>query len=140
MGWHGWYGASRKDLIAENLRRCEGTVSEYITEALRHCLRGNVLWVLRETSTPQGVSRRVTRWIDCIVLQRDNRSGDWLYKPIDESMGPCYYTCPLAYLDAASAPSNKNAAEWRQAVREWHTEKKAARKAWRSRNQLTMEV
>lgn len=108
MGWLFLYGASRKDVIAECIADNEHS------RTLRHCARGNVLWVLRE-SGPKGESKR---YIMCFLLQRDNSTGDWGYKDMDESMHPCYYTCPVSYLDAASEPVNKYAAEWRQAVRE----------------------
>ena len=123
MGWLFPYGATRKDVIAE----CIADNSH--TKTLRHCCRGNVLWVLRETTKPDGI----TRWILCVVLQRDNRSGDWGYKDMDESMHPYYFTCPVSYLDAATEPVNKYAEEWRKAVREYAANMKRVRAEKRSK-------
>lgn len=119
MGWLFTYGASRKDVIADCIADNERS------RTLRHCTRGNVLWILRETTPP--ATEKATRFILCVLLQRGTEG--WGFKDMDESMGPCYYTCPLVYLEEATEPVNKYAAEWRDAVREHHKAAKAKRAA-----------
>jgi hypothetical protein len=78
---------------------------------------GRHLWSLLET--PDG-----RRFINLDLI---DKSGDqWGYKDMDESCGPCYYDCPLAFLDEATAPDNDFANDWRGKVRAFH--QKASRK------------
>ena len=110
MGWlFNW--DTRKELIAD-------LTKDYKTfKTLRHCTRGNVLWALHREA---GAGKR---FITAYLMQKD-RSAGWGYKPMDESMGPFYYTCPLSYIKDASPPVNENAANWREQVRIHHKYKK----------------
>lgn len=56
--------------------------------------------------------------------------GEYGYKGLDESMGPCEVNCPLSLLALADspAPAFVHAIEWRRKVREYH-EARAARPA-----------
>lgn len=66
-------------------------------------LRGNELWTVQNVGNDS-----------IIVLYLLEKEGKvWAYKDIDESMGPCYYKCPIEFLDCAS---EKNV-EWRNKVR-----------------------
>jgi len=42
--------------------------------------------------------------------------GDWGYKPIDESMGPCYWDCPVSLIQQADPPTTEYATQWRSRV------------------------
>ncbi|MDO7894611.1 hypothetical protein Q5Z23_33160, partial [Pseudomonas aeruginosa] len=93
-------------------------------KVIAHALRGNVLWSVTEvTAKVEGVHRHLApgqslRYIRCDLLER---SGDqWGYKPLDESMHPYYYTCPLSYLDLAPEQS----ADWRAGVRAYHARRR----------------
>jgi hypothetical protein len=48
------------------------------------------------------------------LLQR--MDGNWGYKEIFEKEGPCYYKCPISFLDKAKPQNN----EWRAKVIEAH--------------------
>lgn len=111
MGWYYTHGATRKDVIAE-LTPAEVSGPEGLFRTLRHCCRGNTLYALHETVKTDGSS---TKWLSVYLLQHSN-SG-WGYKPIEESMGPYHYDCPLSYLDEATAPVSEIAADWREKVR-----------------------
>ncbi len=124
MGWYGGYN-SRQEIIDEIT---EGYVNPHDPTQrvvyLKHCLRGNVLWGVCERKTSDGVKR----WITCDLLYYYRGDKTWSYKPLDESMHPYYYTCPLSYLDMVPVECE----EWREGVREYHAkqrEKRAARKA-----------
>lgn len=120
MGWF-FSPQSRSDLIAELIAPQE-TERASVT-VIAHALRGNVLWSVAEvTAKVDGVHRDLARgqslcYIRCDLLQRSG--GEWGYKPMDESMHPYYYTCPLRYLDMAPEQSH----EWREHVRAYHTQR-----------------
>jgi len=47
---------------------------------------------------------------------------------MDEGSGPCYYDCPLKYLQMAPIPDSPYAQGWRDKVRAYHTNKYAKSK------------
>lgn len=117
-----YYGyPNRPALVAELTTRWQS--GEKYMETVAHTLRGNVLWA-------------VHRWVDAegqVISTSDDRGGhfiyayllqvhggDWGYKPLEESSGPVYYTCPLKYLDMAA----ETHPEWREKVRNYHRAKK----------------
>lgn len=112
MGWYGNKG-NRKYVI-EQL-----TAGNNRTKCIRHCFRGNafkgVLWQVWECSI---LSKT---FITVDILEYIN--GQWYNKPLDESMGPYYYSCPLAYLDLAPVEN----AVWRKSVYEYHAKAKSKR-------------
>lgn len=111
MGWY--YGSnSRRELIAE-LTRGENNGEGWSRETLRSCTRGNVLWTVEKVSRPEGTERL----IGCYLLDRYKR-GEWGYKPMSESMGPSYYSCPLGYFKDVPEPPNEWGRKWREKVRE----------------------
>lgn len=118
MGWYHTHGASRADILGELTTAERKGEDGAIFRTLRHCCRGNVLFTLHESVTPNGHS---TKWIGISLMQRS--AEGWGYKPMDESMGPYYYNCPLTYLDEASEPVNEYAANWREKVRQFAAEK-----------------
>jgi len=133
---------TRRELIEERIAPWSSTAEKrdlpwgilsYSTVTLKHCFRGNpgtgVLWTVHETTVVWGrtwpVPSTVTtveRWIGCDLLQY--RSREWGYKPMDESMGPFYWSCPLGYLDITPTANHT----WRQNVRYRHRLRKLHRK------------
>jgi hypothetical protein len=59
-------------------------------------------------------------YIGCDLLAPARKGEGWGYKDLCESMGPCYYTCPLSYLDMVPVAN----AAWRDQVRAWHAARK----------------
>jgi len=103
-------GATRADVIAE---LTEEKISEdRIFRTLRKCFRGNTMYALHESGKPGEVSK----WI-CVYLLIRGGEYHWGYKPIEESMGPYYFDCPVSYLDEADATTSQSAIEWRAEVR-----------------------
>ena len=111
MGWTFTSGAERTDIIAERIQAWSNET--HAGRTVRHCLKGNVLWTVRELTDKQ--AETVERYIGCDLLQRQRGFG-WGYKDLCESMHPYYYTCPLAYLDMVPVACEK----WREGVREYH--------------------
>lgn len=116
MGWSFSYDQSRSELIAERTR--SETQSDGRWNCLRHCTVGNVLWTVWEV-IPGQPDKQPFRFIGCDLLAPGGKRMGWGYKDMCESMGPCYYSCPLAYLDMAPVAN----ARWREQVRAWHAKR-----------------
>lgn len=104
MGWlH--FARTRKELIADLV------APEARVQTLRYCVRGNVLWSVRQYTTDDGNTHLC---IDLDLMAK--RDGIWGYKAMGESCFPFYYTCPLAYLELVPVANE----EWRVEVRAYH--------------------
>ncbi len=113
MGWLFPYGATRRSLIAELIEPATWTNAANVVvdrQTIAHCTRGNVLWCVVQISLD---GREEQCFIVCNLLKRDNTSGDWGYKDMDEGCGPFYYTVPPKYLKLAYSGINE---EWRASV------------------------
>lgn len=128
MGW--FYGSrSRPELIDEIC-----TATEH-RKVLRRFFSGNTMWTVEEVTIPEESGPVTKRFIGCYLIQRDG-PHNWGYKPLEESMGPCVVTCPLAFLDMVPDPG-MYATEWRARVRKYHAQRNAylsyrrAVKAWK---------
>lgn len=122
MGWY-FSRQTRDQLIRELITPQESEQAR--SEVIAHALRGNVLWsVVRLTRKQAGAidlneavdlkEDESTTFIRCDLLKSSH--GEWGYKPLDESMHPYYYSCPLGYLEMAPVQSEA----WRQGVRAYH--------------------
>jgi hypothetical protein len=126
MGWY-FSNQSRSELIRE-LIQVEETPHAHV-QVLAHALRGNVLWSVAEITVKQeGIYKDLApgqsiRTIRCDLLQ--GRGDQWGYKPMDESMHPYYYSCPLRYLEMA----DELCREWREGVRAYHARRAANSRA-----------
>jgi hypothetical protein len=110
MGWY-YANQSRAATIQELTAR----------HTLRKFTSGNTLWTVHELADG-------SRFIGCYLMQKSGT--DWGYKPMDESMHPYYYSCPLAFLAMVPVACQ----EWRDGVQAYHVKRNArlsARRAWR---------
>ena len=107
MGWYYTVGGSRKEIIAELTAEQSRPNGGYF-KTIRKCTSGNTLWTVHESK----VGDEIQTWIGCYLLANGGNHEGWGYKPMDESMGPYYFTCPLAYLDLAPVVNE----EWRKEV------------------------
>jgi len=55
--------------------------------------------------------------ITALVVLTHRRNGQFGYKPMDESMGPCESECPARILDRLTNPPNDWARQWRERCR-----------------------
>lgn len=116
MGWY--YGCnSRAEQIAELTPPEQTSDSGVIFRTLRKFTSGNVLWTVHEYGK---AGEPLKRFIGCYLLGR--AGGRWGYKPMEESMGPYYYSCPLAYLEMVPPPEGlgPEITAWRDKVRAYH--------------------
>ena len=109
MGWTTYYvGRYEKDKKALMIRDLEqyGDV-----KVLKASMKGNVFYAACiQTKRPEVI------W--GIVCLTSLKNGEFGYKDIDETMGPCYYDCPKSILDMLSPTDNEYALEWRKKCRE----------------------
>jgi hypothetical protein len=122
MGWY-FSRQTRAQLIRELIEPQESESTR--SEVIAHALRGNVLWsVVRITAKQAGFMKLAAddsiNIIRCDLLQ--GSGGEWGHKPLDESMHPYYYSCPLRYLDMAPVQSP----EWREGVLAHHAHRRLA--------------
>jgi len=125
MGWT--FGHStKKSLIAHLTREQTSRTGDRRWDCVRHCYRGNaykgVLWAV-QTVTDTTTNDILTSFIGCYLLEYDRSQGPgyvWGYKDMEESSGPCYYSCPLAYLEMVPDPQTEHSTPWREKVRAYH--------------------
>ncbi|SCX72603.1 hypothetical protein [Variovorax sp. EL159] len=91
---------------------------------LAHRVIGSRLWFLAQTRTGERAGRK---WIGLTLI--DCRNGEAAVKAMDETCGPCYYDCPLAFLAQADAPTGPYAGPWREQVRAFHASRATRRLA-----------
>jgi hypothetical protein len=128
MGW-------MQDISGKTLRQMIKKYTEETPKSrlLKMCFKGNpafagVLWTVWEIDCKDGVTRRL---IGCDRMEywRSKSGNGWSVKSMDETVGPCYYHCPLSYLQIASGPNSfedqEFSKEWREKVRGYHSKKKA---------------
>lgn len=122
MGWY-FSSQSKAELIQELLKPSQ--TERASATVIAHALRGDALWsVVEVTALQAGVHPDLApgqsiRYIRCDLLQCSG--GEWGYKPLDESMHPYRYSCPLSYL--ALAP--EQCREWREGVHAWHARRRS---------------
>jgi hypothetical protein len=116
MGWlYGW--KSREELTVHLLKE----PTSYTTLASKRTSEGeSVLWAVHEVAVGQNAGER---FIVCYLIGHDRRDGTFGYKDMGESSGPCFYSCPLAYLDMVPQPEGAYVQGWRDKVRQFHAAK-----------------
>lgn len=122
MGWT--FTRQTRDRLIRELIESQESESARL-DVVDHTVEGDVLWsVVRITAKQAGVLDLAVgeslNYIRCNLLQ--GSSDGWGYKPMDESMHPFYYSCPLSYLHMAPEQSR----EWREGVRVWHARRHAS--------------
>lgn len=127
MGWYYHPYWNRKETIeneiAVNVCRIHpyGALVEYKT--IKSCYRGSsfagTLWAVHEWINWK--TGKTDRWIGCYLMHY--KGGEWGYKPMEESMGPYVYNCPLSYLRMVPIPAYGYGRKWRMGVSEYHYNK-----------------
>ncbi|MDR1281724.1 MAG: hypothetical protein LBK99_13000 [Opitutaceae bacterium] len=117
MGWL-FSHQTQAALIHELIQSEEN--ERFNIQVIAHQLCDDVLWSVAEiTVKAEGVFRNLAPGQSFRIIRRDLLQGygdHWGYKPMDESMHPYCYTCPLCYLEMAPERSRK----WREGVRAYH--------------------
>ena len=137
MGWTTIRSYTLDDLIKERTDRTPQTFTnsegkEITHQVLDHSKRGNRLWKL--VRYVKDGTETVYIALDLLSYSKEHGAG---YKDMDESVGPCYYDCPLKFLKKASPPEGEYAIGWREKVVQWHKTSAADRKRM---NEMKIEV
>lgn len=85
---------------------------------LEHRTVGNHLWLAYEC-VPTDPAQKPIKIVILALLAQDQRR--WGYKDMDENMGPYYYDCPKAVIEAVGPTENEHALKWRAKVETFHT-------------------
>lgn len=113
MGTYFSCGATKQDVVNELLEPLKA--NNHLVDAQVKSGDGEpVLWTV-EKGERDGHSYQ---FIGCYVLRQ--AGGDWGYKPMDETMGPCFYSVPLEWLDkypCVLPPANKGMMQYSKAWR-----------------------
>lgn len=128
MGWTFVHRSTRASIIAEVL-------SSSFHETVDHVIHGNVIYAIKRVQDRDDIpaERRGQQYIAVILISgRGDPGYQYGYKLLDETMGPCYYDCPLRFLDSVPCPDSTYAVEWRAAVRKHHAEGAARRRFLRA--------
>lgn len=122
MGYTGILGNYRHESMKEAFEKVVVN-SDYKSMVLDYSVRGNTAYMAIEYIDKD--SKEVKRTIVVFLLRKS--ATEFMYKDMDESMGPYYYDCPLKLMKLVEGydPINNNALEWRKAVYEYHASKKA---------------
>lgn len=104
MGWTFFpgFGSNSKKDFADYLIHTHGLEDAQLV--------GNHLWYT--FARPTYTTGPDARAIGLILISRQD--GDWGYKDMDESMGPCYYTCPANLVRRVPDPKIGYSTEWRE--------------------------
>jgi hypothetical protein len=128
MGWDFTKGQTREGLIRELVMPWGNGTRQCV--CLVYCWKGNRtqegrLWSVRELQQKDetGTVVKTERMIAVDLCEFQPGYG-WGYKGMDESVGPCYYDCPLAYLDMVPQAEGPYAQAWREKVRAYHAQRK----------------
>lgn len=113
MGWTSCTSWNKKADVINELRR--DLDSKYIRLDDKSTTSG--YWAAIENKETR------QRYIFFALIEKKGR--DFYMKDMDESAGPMYYDCPLHFFDMVPCPTEREwAAEWREKVRAFHSNKK----------------
>ena len=113
MGWY-FSSGSKQGLIRDLTKESRFSTSdgiEVIRQTLDYSLRGSVLYSVKTTTEIES-GKELDRWIQIDLIKYDRSDKMWGYKPMEESMGPFYYDCPLKFLKMVPVVNQ----EWRNEV------------------------
>jgi len=111
MGWTGFYKNPTE--IREKFLNSFNSDPNYEVIDYKSTCAGRKLWV--------AVQGKESSFI-FLVLSEKQKEG-WLYKDIDESMGPSYYDCPLSLIEKTTGDGSKWSKGWREEVKKFQIKK-----------------
>lgn len=122
------YRASKAQAVHDELRN----IASHAT-LIAHRVIGNRFWFLAQHPATQDDIAGL-KWIGLTLI--DCRNGEAAIKSMDETCGPCYYDCPLSFLERADPPVGVYAGPWREKVHSFHAQRSARRTLLREGTRL----
>ena len=123
------YRASKAQAVEDELRK----IASHAT-LIAHRVIGNRLWFLAQHPAGRDADIAGLKWIGLTLI--DCRNGEAAIKSMDETCGPCYYDCPLSFIERADPPVGEHAGPWREKVRAFHAKRSARRTLFREGSRL----
>lgn len=127
MGWTGQHAEHYKNGIVDRKAECDAYFLEGLNrgfyEVLKSTMVGSTYYAaVKPLKKYRGADEIVDipetdREVFGIVFLTSTDSKDYYnfsYKPMDETMGPCYYDCPESILKLLSPTDNEYAINWRK--------------------------
>lgn len=125
MGWTG-YPVAPRDPAAEIERLCTFETDARRSAPVMTRRSGSTFYVAvrAEPKTPDAVpagyqTDESGAYVFAAVFETRRERGEWLYKDMDETMGPTLWGAPLALIDALSPTTDPSALAWRQKCRDY---------------------
>lgn len=123
MGWFGGFFGDKESVVQACLKPWRNEERRVSCKVIEHSLSGSTLWSVREITHED--TGETERFIELDLIKY--RSGEYMYKQLEETCGPVETNCPLKFLDMVEDPGSY-ATEWRQRVREYHSMQNERRK------------
>jgi hypothetical protein len=121
MGWtYSWDWTSKQRVI----NHCIDWGERYTT--LSHSVRGKCLWVLLQYNEGE---KKGDVFVALYLLAKDEH--EWGYKDMDDTVGPCYYDCPLSFIKrtvASGRTLGQSTLDWHEQVKAYHLKQRAKTK------------
>lgn len=109
MGWTGFSNSVKQEKERHiSYFRNQGTLIAH-----RSTNYGKNLWIAIKISPD---SNGQERSIILLLIFKNGGSGEWLYRDLDEGMGPCETDCPISLLEITTGDGSVYSQEWRKEV------------------------
>jgi len=137
MGWSIYSAASspqNKEQEYDEIRRLCTWDGDKATNTLVDAKKVGSTWYAAMRITPKDETHTDSQYIAdddgsfviAVVFLTSRERGEWGYKDMSESMGPCYYDCPASILALLSPLTGEGyAKEWRAKCEETRKAKRA---------------
>lgn len=117
MGWDVYDIRYTKEAVLRDLDKAGSS-----WELLASRLIGKVYWqVFSIPCQKNGVKRAIF----CTLIERLNPDDGYAVKCMDEAMGPCYYDCPMKFIEIAGPSTHEGVNNWRREVAKYHEKRKS---------------
>jgi len=128
MGWlvgtgHKLY--ENKDAYLRHQCRMSNETDDHKNTILKSAFVGSIWYAAVELKRPENAIRVVA----FIFLTRSYRNGEFGYKDMDETVGPCEVNCPMSIMKLLTplVGDESYASEWRKNVYDYHAAQKLTR-------------
>ena len=121
MGWTGVPGYR----VTDKREYCRNLWNKDYVTIIKDCMVGTTYYAAARKIAKTGYDENgnYTRlplteseqYVFAIVVKTDTYKGEFLYKEMDETVGPCERNCPVSILKLLTATDDKIAVEWRKA-------------------------
>ena len=135
MGWTSYYATRYKNGKIDRKAECDAYFMEGLNRGhynvLKSAMVGSVYYAAIQdmvtVNRQEDGSYKYTPINDgeiwCAVFLTSTKNGEFYYKDMNESCGPCECKCPKSILKLLSPTDNDYATKWRNRCYEYHNEK-----------------